>query len=164
MRPRQSLKNSARCRQIGSGEPTRRLTLQRLYRISLLPCGRNLLRTSVPSASDLDDALWVAPGSCMPQSRGIARPARPCRWPCVELSARTRGQIMTIDTTGEPTAAEARSLFTQTVKKTAAAPDAGEPTVVVADDKATALAGLAWSEDDGDDETIQFDGDRPTAF
>ena len=71
---------------------------------------------------------------------------------------------MTIDTTAEPTAAEARTLFTQTVKKTAAAPDAGEPTVVVADVKATALAGLAWSEDDGDDETIQFDADRTTTF
>ena len=71
---------------------------------------------------------------------------------------------MTIDTTGEPTTAEARTLFTQTVKKTATAPDAGEPTVVVADDKATALAGLAWSEDDGDGETIQFDADRTTTF
>jgi hypothetical protein len=32
-----------------------------------------------------------------------------------------------------------------------AAPDAGEPTVVVADDKATALARLAWSEDPDED-------------
>jgi hypothetical protein len=43
----------------------------------------------------------------------------------------------------------------------AAAPDAGEPTVVVADDKATALAGLAWSDAD-DDETFSFEHDRTT--
>jgi hypothetical protein len=45
-----------------------------------------------------------------------------------------------------------------------AAPDAGEPTAIVADEKATALAALAWSADDDDDETIQFDDvdDRTT--
>ncbi|MFZ0226058.1 MAG: DUF732 domain-containing protein [Mycobacterium sp.] len=49
----------------------------------------------------------------------------------------------------------------------AAAPDAGEPTLVVADDKATALAALAWSdaEDYPDDETELFDdADDRTTF
>jgi len=45
----------------------------------------------------------------------------------------------------------------------AAAPDAGEPTVIVADDKATALAGLAWSDTD-DDETFSFDQHDRTTF
>ncbi|MFZ0718404.1 DUF732 domain-containing protein [Mycobacterium sp.] len=45
----------------------------------------------------------------------------------------------------------------------AAAPDAGEPTVVVDDDKAAALAGLAWSEAD-DDETFSFDQHDRTTF
>jgi Protein of unknown function (DUF732) len=45
----------------------------------------------------------------------------------------------------------------------AAAPDAGEPTVVVADDNATALAGLAWSDTD-DDETFSFDQHDRTTF
>jgi hypothetical protein len=40
-----------------------------------------------------------------------------------------------------------------------AAPDADDPTVVVADDKATALVGLAWSDTDND-ETIALDDDR----
>jgi hypothetical protein len=44
-----------------------------------------------------------------------------------------------------------------------AAPDAGEPTVVVADDQATALAGLAWSDTD-DDETFSFDQHDRTTF
>jgi hypothetical protein len=38
-----------------------------------------------------------------------------------------------------------------------AAPDDDEPTAVVADDKATALAELAWSADDVDDDTGLFD-------
>jgi Protein of unknown function (DUF732) len=45
----------------------------------------------------------------------------------------------------------------------AAAPDAGEPTVIVDDDKAAALAGLAWSEAD-DDETFSFDQHDRTTF
>jgi hypothetical protein len=45
----------------------------------------------------------------------------------------------------------------------AAAPDAGEPTVIVADDYATALAGLAWSDAD-DDETFSFDQHDRTTF
>ena len=45
----------------------------------------------------------------------------------------------------------------------AAAPDAGEPTVTVADDKATALAALAWSDTD-DDETFSFDQQDRTTF
>jgi hypothetical protein len=45
----------------------------------------------------------------------------------------------------------------------AAAPDAGEPTVIVADDNATALAGLAWSDTD-DDETFSFDQHDRTTF
>jgi hypothetical protein len=45
----------------------------------------------------------------------------------------------------------------------AAAPDAGEPTVIVADDKATALAALAWSDTD-DDETFAFDQHDRTTF
>ena len=45
----------------------------------------------------------------------------------------------------------------------AAAPDAGEPTVIVADEKATALAGLAWSDTD-DDETFSFDQHDRTTF
>ena len=45
----------------------------------------------------------------------------------------------------------------------AAAPDAGEPTVIVADDKATALAGPAWSDAD-DDETFSFDQHERTTF
>jgi hypothetical protein len=44
-----------------------------------------------------------------------------------------------------------------------AAPDADEPTIVVDDDRATALAALAWSEAD-DNETIPFDHDRSTTF
>ncbi|MDT5172113.1 MAG: hypothetical protein QOD02_5491 [Mycobacterium sp.] len=44
-----------------------------------------------------------------------------------------------------------------------AAPDAGKPTVVVADDKATALAGLAWSAA-ADDETFSFDQHDHTTF
>ena len=46
----------------------------------------------------------------------------------------------------------------------AAAPDAGEPTAVVADDKATALVGLAWSaaEDYPDDAETVDDMDRTT--
>jgi Protein of unknown function (DUF732) len=42
-----------------------------------------------------------------------------------------------------------------------AARDAGEPTAIVASDKATALAALAWSDAD-DDETVEFDADRTT--
>jgi hypothetical protein len=45
----------------------------------------------------------------------------------------------------------------------AAAPDAGEPTAVVTDDKATALVGLAWSDADDDDDAELFeDADRTT--
>jgi hypothetical protein len=45
----------------------------------------------------------------------------------------------------------------------ASAPDAGEPTVIVVDDKATAFAGLAWSDAD-DDETFSFDPHDRTTF
>ena len=45
----------------------------------------------------------------------------------------------------------------------AAAPDAGQPTVIVADDNATALAGLAWSDAD-DDEKFSFDQHDRTTF
>jgi hypothetical protein len=45
----------------------------------------------------------------------------------------------------------------------AAAPGAGEPTVIVADDNATALAGLAWSDTD-DDEAFLFDQHDRTTF
>jgi hypothetical protein len=41
-----------------------------------------------------------------------------------------------------------------------AAPDADEPTAIVADDKATELAALAWSDDD-DDETVLYDDVEP---
>src|ERR1700761_6603520 len=44
-----------------------------------------------------------------------------------------------------------------------AAPDAGEPTAVVADDKTAALAGLAWSDTD-DDEMFSFDQRDRTTF
>jgi len=43
-----------------------------------------------------------------------------------------------------------------------AAPDADEPTAIVADDKATALAAVAWSADD--DDTELFDDDEGTTF
>jgi len=45
----------------------------------------------------------------------------------------------------------------------AAAPDAGEPTVIVPDDNATALAGLAWSDADND-ETFSLDQHDRTTF
>jgi hypothetical protein len=45
----------------------------------------------------------------------------------------------------------------------AAAPDAGEPTLIVPNDNATALAGLAWSDAD-DDETFSFDQHDRTTF
>jgi Protein of unknown function (DUF732) len=51
---------------------------------------------------------------------------------------------------------------TMSTQTQAAAPDAGEPTVIVADDKATALAGLAWS--DTDDEAFSFDQHDRTTF
>ena len=41
-----------------------------------------------------------------------------------------------------------------------AAPDADEPTAIVANDKATELAALAWS-DDNDDETVLYDDVEP---
>jgi Protein of unknown function (DUF732) len=45
----------------------------------------------------------------------------------------------------------------------ASAPDAGEPTVIVVDDKAAAHAELAWSDAD-DDETFSFDPHDRTTF